>query len=412
MLLPYGTDAPLRRPPWGTFSLITANVVLFLMQDNITPQNWYVLKHGAGLHPIQWLLSAFAHANWCHLLGNMIFLFSFGVVVESMMKLHRFLALYFAMAIVQNLGVQVMMLNIPGGGSLGASGAIYGLIMVGALCAPGKNVRWIWIYYYTRMTTFEVPVLITGIFYFFWDFSLAMYDDFAMSTPFLHTTGALAGLGLGVLTYRFNWFQNDGEDLWSRFRELIPKKFAKVEQPKTIRKLPRNRPQPNKFGSLKTQVSKLDAYLAARRFNLANVKLAQIEQVHKKYQLTENQLVQLINLGTGHQQWESVLRWMEQYLAHFTKLATKIRLNQARIQVVELKSPTAATQTLNAIFPSELDPTERALFYRLKRRIAKMKQLQPVVLAEKGSAVDPRSALADQLMGDLSGQANRPVNRG
>ena len=41
-----------------------------------------------------------------------------------------------------------------------------------------------------------------------------------------------------------------------------------------------------------------------------------------------------------------------------------------------------------------------------------MKQLQPVVLTEMGSAVDPRSALANQLMGDLSGQANRPDNRG
>ena len=40
MLLPYGTDASLRRPPWGTFSLITVNVSLFLMQDSITPQNW------------------------------------------------------------------------------------------------------------------------------------------------------------------------------------------------------------------------------------------------------------------------------------------------------------------------------------------------------------------------------------
>ena len=68
----------------------------------------------------------------------MIFLFSFGIVVESMMKLRHFLALYFAMAIVQNLGEQIWMLNKPGGGSLGASSAIYGLIMVGAFVPPAK----------------------------------------------------------------------------------------------------------------------------------------------------------------------------------------------------------------------------------------------------------------------------------
>ena len=121
MLIPYGTDAPLYRPPWGTFSLIAANILLFFLQDRVTPDSLYVLRFGDGLHPVQWFLATFAHADYCHLISNMIFLFSFGIVVESMMKLRYFLTLYVAIAVVHHIAIQIMMLGSASGGALGAS---------------------------------------------------------------------------------------------------------------------------------------------------------------------------------------------------------------------------------------------------------------------------------------------------
>ena len=61
---------PLSRPPWGTFSLIATNIAMFFIQDGVTTESLYLLRFGDGLHPIQWAMAAFAHADLCHLIGK------------------------------------------------------------------------------------------------------------------------------------------------------------------------------------------------------------------------------------------------------------------------------------------------------------------------------------------------------
>lgn len=378
MLIPCGTDAPLYRPPWGTLALILANSCLFLLQDNVTPESIYILEFGNGLHPVQWLASAFAHADPMHLIGNMIFLLSFGMVVESMMKLRHFLLLYFAIAILESIIVQTMMLGASSGGALGASGAIYGLMMVATICAPGKNIRWIWLYYYSRYTSLEVPVMINGVYYFMFDFGLAMFSGFAISTPLLHAIGALVGIGLGVVAYRLNLFLLDGEDLWSRAKEAFGGEPAVPPIEKTVTSDTLKRPvRTTRHVDQRQQVSKLEHYLAGRHYPLAVMKLTQIQRQDPGFRLTERQLIQLVNLGTERQQWAATLAWIDDYCQTYTRHTTRLRLNKARIQLVKLNDPVAAAETLQAIVPALLQPTERTFFDKLQKRIDRAEKSAP-----------------------------------
>ena len=107
-LIPINTDAPLYHFPYATIGLIFANVVCFaatgfaLKPDRLEP---WLLQYGEGLNPLEWIPAAFAHGGFMHLIGNMFFLWGFGLVVEGKLGWKRFIPLYFAMAAAWGAGV-------------------------------------------------------------------------------------------------------------------------------------------------------------------------------------------------------------------------------------------------------------------------------------------------------------------
>lgn len=133
---PFSTDAPVYYWPFASVGLIAVNVMVFLamVTGSISaPENW-ILWYGQGLHPEQWLTSIFMHASVDHLVGNMLFLWVFGLVVEGKLGWQRFLACYLAIGVGQSMLEQMVMLfNSDGGGSLGASAAIFGLMAMAAV---------------------------------------------------------------------------------------------------------------------------------------------------------------------------------------------------------------------------------------------------------------------------------------
>lgn len=90
------------------------------------------------------LASWFLHANPTHLIGNMIFLFIFGRVVERRFGFFKFLLIYFCAAIVSDLIAGLVF----GQGGIGASGAIAGLIAAAIIVDP----------FYLTYIVFGIPV--------------------------------------------------------------------------------------------------------------------------------------------------------------------------------------------------------------------------------------------------------------
>src|SRR5690606_35824232 len=133
--------------PFATVGLIVANLLCYVVAWEMIDAEelnmlWWMLPLGAGISPVQWLTSFFMHASVTHLVGNMIFLWVFGLVVEGKLGWWKFLACYLGIGLVESILVQIACLGLEEVNfALGASGAIYGLMLMSVIWAPRNEVQ-------------------------------------------------------------------------------------------------------------------------------------------------------------------------------------------------------------------------------------------------------------------------------
>jgi membrane associated rhomboid family serine protease len=171
MVLPLGDDdSQVHITPIVTVGLIVINVLVFLyqlVQGDIEGffMTWSVIpveySQGTDLAPthpgpfwITTLTSMFMHGGWMHLLGNMLFLWIFGDNVEQAMGSFRYLVFYLICGVAATAAHIMTGLSsqIP---SLGASGAISGVLGAYIVLFPHQRVRVLVV----RMVT-EMPALV------------------------------------------------------------------------------------------------------------------------------------------------------------------------------------------------------------------------------------------------------------
>jgi membrane associated rhomboid family serine protease len=102
------------------------------------------MRDGLGIGAFSTFTSMFMHADFWHLFGNMIFLWTFGRRVEDACGPWRFLLFYLAAGMIANLGSEVLNpahADIPG---IGASGAIAGVMGAYLILFPGAMVLCFW----------------------------------------------------------------------------------------------------------------------------------------------------------------------------------------------------------------------------------------------------------------------------
>lgn len=145
MLIPLGTDRPLRRTPVVTYALLALNVLAFLVQAALSgnPRNpmtadiWaFVLVPGdSGWWT--WLSYAFLHGNPLHLLGNMLFLWVFAQAVEDRFG-HLGFSVFYLVGAVATGGAHALFSGSP---VIGASGAVACCTGAYLVMFPLANVR-------------------------------------------------------------------------------------------------------------------------------------------------------------------------------------------------------------------------------------------------------------------------------
>src|SRR5262249_11887841 len=152
MVVPIYDDNPWALPhrPIVTWSLIALNILIFLAEIGIVPVPDGLLAQ-LGVTPANFLGNSvmpnllgpvatlftymFLHADWGHLLGNMIFLWVFGDNVEAALGRLRFLIFYLASGALGALTYIASDINsdIP---LIGASGAIAGVVVAYGMLRP------------------------------------------------------------------------------------------------------------------------------------------------------------------------------------------------------------------------------------------------------------------------------------
>lgn len=187
-----------QRPPWGqSFAssvvgkLVIANVVAFFLQQLFHPYFTVIfalIPRAVVEHLYIWQLGTymFLHGGFMHLLFNMIVLFIFGNTLEMVWGPKRFLQYYVACGLGAAVFIMVFNYNST---VVGASGAIFGLLLAYAMMFPDNYIL-LW---------FVIPVkakyMVAGM------AILELYMGTQSSTGIAHFAH-LGGAATGLLFFR------------------------------------------------------------------------------------------------------------------------------------------------------------------------------------------------------------------
>jgi len=155
-VVPLRDDNPITITPYVTYGLIVVNIIVFLYQLTLTPQQLQEFFRSAALVPCQlsttcpipvqglpeWMTlitSQFLHGGFLHIAGNMLFLWIFGNNIEDRLGHVKYLIFYLGCGVLAALAQWFFSQNssIP---SLGASGAIAGVMGAYILRFPRAQV--------------------------------------------------------------------------------------------------------------------------------------------------------------------------------------------------------------------------------------------------------------------------------
>jgi membrane associated rhomboid family serine protease len=158
VFLPLHDQNPIRHVafPYVTYAILALNGLVFLIQLAMPNYGfeWFTVEYGMVPvvvrdlveQPVVWLPDwanlftyAFLHADWLHLLSNMLFLWIFGDNIEDAMGHVKFLVFYLLCAVLA--GLAHLAFHFNGTGPLiGASGAVAGVMGAYILLFPHARV--------------------------------------------------------------------------------------------------------------------------------------------------------------------------------------------------------------------------------------------------------------------------------
>lgn len=366
MLIPINSDAPLYHWPIATVGIVVFTTAFSIFMWSVSPETFdeWILVYGNGIHPLQWFTSICMHGDFGHLLGNMIFLLPFGLLVEGKIGWWRFLLLYLAIGVGESAFEQIVMLGMSSApGSLGASSALFGLVVVTMLWAPKNDMTclFIWLPY---VRTLDIPITYLAMFYVGWEGLMLLLDGFAIRTAALHLMGALMGGVLGIAFLKLKWVDCEGWDLLSvmsgndagavRTREMIGgAEQDKVQEVNQTMELKREAQRQAALEQFLTLLKSGNA-VAANTFYL---------KASETYGTLELSAAQFMHLGKGlldaKQYDDCIAAWLE-YLKLESSAPIKLRLKLAQLLVDHTARPATALEVLAGIpadpLPDNLEP--------------------------------------------------------
>jgi membrane associated rhomboid family serine protease len=378
MLIPWGTDAPIYHKPYATVAVIVLNVLVFVLYPSSYYWDW-TLVLGEGMHPLQWVANIFMHLGIGHLIGNMIFLWAFGIVVEGKLGAAAFLAVYLGIGVVESAILQAVSHPEHPVHMLGASGVIYGLLAMCLVWAPRNELN-CWVFFRFVPFEWDVPILWFAIFY----IGLEVFDvaitGLSISSALPHAGGAMIGFAVAVGLLKAGLV--DCED-WDLFAVLegrqgkpegaVARKARRDSFESREREKPARARKPKK--AEENKVAFEDPSAAAVRRLRGHFELGEVEAALGLYQDTrrrrrdwrppDSDWLDLIKSLIDQQAWDDAVTVMTDYLKEAENPSPRIRLKLAQFLVQKQQRPARALRVLGEIpegsLPESLDSIHRQL---------------------------------------------------
>jgi membrane associated rhomboid family serine protease len=155
-MIPLSDSIPARRFPVVNVALIVANFAMFLLYElpngdtAINQASFYPCDVTSACHlgipwGVSWITSMFMHANWHHILGNMLFLAVFGKNVEGAFGRLGYLVFYLAGGFAATVTQTAVTLHFATASdaqspNLGASGAIAAVLGAYIVVYPDSRI--------------------------------------------------------------------------------------------------------------------------------------------------------------------------------------------------------------------------------------------------------------------------------
>ncbi len=383
MILPYNTDAPIYHFPYVTIGLIAVNTLVFVATAQMEPDQVepWILIFGDGLHPLQWLTTNFLHAGFWHLLGNMFYLWGFGLVVEGKLGWWRMLVVYLVIGIVYGALIQTMMLGSEGG-AVGASGVIFGLMAISLVWAPRNEMScFMWL---ITPTTVDVSIVFFSTSYLAWQLFVAWLTGFGMSSEMLHLTGAGLGAVVGVALLKFGIVDCEGWDLFAVWKGT---EGSTIENDRSQRKLPEKAAPPDEPKPAGTiQLPMFGADVKNRLLGGDVPGAASVYATHRKshpeWTMEEPDLMALMRTLHEQKLWAASIPPMVDYIRQFPERSVRIRLKLAQILIASERRPMKAIEVLSKVSPEALSADLQATRQKLLSRAEQMKSECEIEVAD------------------------------
>jgi len=191
--------------PKVTKALLLMNILMFFLIPYIPSDDlFYMVGFGItseNFNPIQLITSMFLHAGFSHIFFNMLFLWFLGDGIEREIGDRKFLILYLLSGFGGFLLQGFFYPDVP---HLGASGAVFGLIVAMGVLFPNREMSLLFLPFWKFKLKWFVLIY----------FSVEIYNALSMDTGdgvahWCHVGGGITGLLLGGfwLTKNFSKFK-------------------------------------------------------------------------------------------------------------------------------------------------------------------------------------------------------------
>lgn len=177
-----------------TIFLSTIGISLYTLYKNQNLLYSWILSPRRVYYDKQYhlvLTSGFLHADVMHLMFNMFTFYFFGFQLEAIIGTFNFLVVYFGSMIISVISTILKKKDDYGYGSLGASGAISGVVFASVLVAPNSKIM-------VMPIPIPLPAYIYAVLYLVWSYYAARKANDLINHE-AHFWGAFAGILLMIL---------------------------------------------------------------------------------------------------------------------------------------------------------------------------------------------------------------------
>jgi membrane associated rhomboid family serine protease len=422
IVIPTGTDAPIYHWPYVTVALIILNVALLfavppdsgadrldengeLVEEVMGPSTFerYALALGDGrLHPVQWVSHNFLHYGFLHLLGNVVFLWAFGIVVEGKLGAVKYLLAYLAIGTLHGALVQTLLMRSSlDEHAAGASAVVYGLLAVCMVWAPRNELNCLviivagfrtmvfhWDLYYTTVALLYIGEQALGLAFWGWLGGEVRVSEMG------HLSGAFWGAVVAVALLKAGLVDCEGWDLFA-FRDKRRKlaqewkeRGERIERDKkalraTLKAQARARSAkvgpdeggdgPNPEGRAVAAVRRVHALIDAGDIDGALASYDTMARTLVNWP-PQPDLYALIKALHARGAEPDSIPLMRDHCRYYPGESAKVRLKLAQVLIRDRQRPAAALRVLAEIPPGSLPPDLEAARQKLARQANRMRE--------------------------------------